>query len=1632
MDRTIIDIVEDEPLVDRGSLLDTIDTIFAANTDVLIIRGQEEIGKTTLLKQFVERNSKSVIKIFINAQSRWAYDEQNVLTEIYQGLLSLLNQKPDPSEPITIGSIRELYIRLSRRMKLQDKFVYFVVDGVDEIPTAEESSRKTILDLLPIGYHNFRFLISTERSVELWKRREYFVQPFSLDETVALFAGLEFSRRQIDEIKQTFRGIPGHMVAVRRIAKRYDDPEKLLEDLPKSLAEIFELEWRATLSAPEFMMDALAIIAFDRKAYSYSLLGEILNHDVNNLKEHIGKYSFIVLDQNEALNYTSESYRKFAQNKLRAKYIQVNNNLIDYLLRNPQSDDAVRNVSRHMFQAQRFDELLKYLSPAHFTTLLERSESIIAIQQKAQIGVSTASELHRYGDLLRFGVQLSSTSMVAGIDTWRTEIEARIALRDYTSAKRIAHSALLKENRFHLLVMIAKTQRELNLNIDPDVLAQIDQLYNEISFEEIGDRAQEIAADLVFVRPSLAIQAVEKASKSHAAKADLEWELARLSYDAAREQLPKEGDYRTAQVMQSRLQDPSARQFSTAAWLLLGTYSAAEAIAEVEKITTTSERLSLLRLWAKRNKRRPDSVEIIKYSLNLAISDTSYSLTAQVLLDLALPLPFIEDEVNRKTLLAMFEAQQITAERLGPTDDYINMCLILIQAECLHAKISAFSKLTDIWIHISDIPDVATRASCLARLVVALMEIDPSYVLERTERLHSIASDEFRVTIENLLKDSAAHLAAVNTVLSTLARYNNDLALEVVQKMNSQNGRDEASLIILRAICTGDLDNDQVGNSLSTYRNISSLRLRDVALHVLIRSVFEEKKAIQISDRVIVDLKDYALKIESPDLRCHAIGLIYRWLQTKERQSCAHLATDLKEKLEETWELISSAWIKTDVGFELVKLLSPIDEDFARALLSKCDSVRREQVFGVDTSISVYAASIELCVIAFSGLLFRKLDNDTDRMRFDELIAHIPCLGTQAQVWSDIAFRYFTAKRTDDCKKIISAKVNPLIDELYLVDSRMADVVLARCAPAIYCANQVFAIDYIQRLPFPYQDQAWSSIRETIIHKRNPFVSFDKPSKFDIRLSYEEIGEVIMIASKISNDGVLYSVISDVAQVVSSKINRNILSVQQKTEIIRKLDTLIRSKLPNANFIKHDGWRILALAQVERMRQSGKQAWQKILDQARGIPNIADRVATLAWLAGISWGELTRNNSELFEEAYQLVPLIPTALDRMIRLRIIADECSLSEPSIARKCLSDAMKFAVNANDDDDYAANERRKIIDLAYKMDPNWANNLASLSDADPARLRARRELKNEMSILKYKQDLIGNNDPFPSRPSNAQQDSIIEAAGRALASLNAGRIQPLDKERVQASVRFASTRPFSETYPLFALAVESMVIRYKDTAEAANYLRAIFDGAMRASELIWRVTVRTNGMIPVPARDTQPDTSSILIRAGERDKAVQFIEDWLKTQCAQYLKICDPYFSPEDLEWVRKIQAILPNLPIQILTGINHQKELGKAKDLTDSYRNYWRINLTDQPAPETEIWIVGTEKDGNFPIHDRWILSVESGLRLGTSLNGFGSRDSEISILSPAEVVARTNEVDRYFLRQVKDHQGQRIKYNFFDL
>ena len=346
-----------------------------------------------------------------------------------------------------------------------------------------------------------------------------------------------------------------------------------------------------------------------------------------------------------------------------------------------------------------------------------------------------------------------------------------------------------------------------------------------------------------------------------------------------------------------------------------------------------------------------------------------------------------------------------------------------------------------------------------------------------------------------------------------------------------------------------------------------------------------------------------------------------------------------------------------------------------------------------------------------------------------------------------------------------------------------------------------------------------------------------------------------------------------------------------------------------------------------------------------------------------------------------------------------------------------------------------QRDIIDFADRMSPDFAAELISLVDDDPARAAAKNSLNERMHVLSAKrqmQDVKSTSVP----PEADRPQRYVEAAWLSLGEMNAGRSTPVQLQLLRSYVRVASSLSMSEGYPIIAWVLGNVIRRQVPIEEATRLLRPIFASTLLACNICSRMSARASiltARVSEASALAGTTRGTIIVREGERIQALTYLRRWLTEDASEYLKICDPFFGSEDLDILRLVLECNPRLRVQVLTSVKHQMQEGVLPPYSESFGSYWRASVLSQDPPDTEIAIVGRSNDNDLPIHDRWWISQGTGLRVGTSFRSLGhGKVSEISLLSPDEAAEKQSVLDLYILRQAREHQGQKLKYMVFTL
>ena len=110
-----------------------------------------------------------------------------------------------------------------------------------------------------------------------------------------------------------------------------------------------------------------------------------------------------------------------------------------------------------------------------------------------------------------------------------------------------------------------------------------------------------------------------------------------------------------------------------------------------------------------------------------------------------------------------------------------------------------------------------------------------------------------------------------------------------------------------------------------------------------------------------------------------------------------------------------------------------------------------------------------------------------------------------------------------------------------------------------------------------------------------------------------------------------------------------------------------------------------------------------------------------------------------------------------------------------------------------------------------------------------------------------------------------------------------------------------------------------------------------------------------------------------------------------------------------------------------------ELEKQQELSaDAFLSAWKQEC-DQDPPDTEIIAMAyAEEQTKHVIHDRWLITGDAGLRLGTSFNSLGENKlSEISVIDSSRVRDLQGQLSQYLRRQ-RMVDGAKLQYITFTI
>ncbi|OLV16868.1 ATP-binding protein [Deinococcus marmoris] len=1618
--------------INRANLVDLAHVMLQSSADILLLEGESGVGKTYLIKQYAEKYFPQCISLFASLTSRMTFDIEFLQLSLYQQAYFLLHERPCidlPEHEELERLLRPVLAKLNSKSNFKQKSVHILLDGFSDIELEVPGYfDKLLTDVLPFGLKNFKFIISgTENLLDakhgrLCSIKTLTIPGFSPDETLKFLTTHGLSQDSALRIHDMSRGLPGNIENIVRALGEDINLDDLFNMESGKMPDFMDIEWKSTDLDDELIRNSLSLLAYSNIDLDIKTLASLLKTDELNLREKMSKVSLVSIDKH--IQFTSNSQRLMAMERLKNYKSIAIGQLIDLISSNKHSKDALEHLPGYYREIGRHKDVLELIDAAHYSELLQSKSSLSPLQKRADFVFETAIEMGNIIDIARFSMQKSAINFVQTADLLLSEVNARLALKDYGSSIEIARSCSAIEVRLRLLSSISKSMIEDDRQIEAELKQEIETLIELLNIDRIDEWLLEIASDLVWVSPDLALKLLGRGKKDDDSRDEFDWALARLSFEAKLDDSLQSKN--VSLISDTEKSSPADRFFGTMS-LYFEKISADEIILRIKSFDPTN-RIFFLRNWARFNEFNPDAIDLIIYGIGLCIKEASYTPKTRDFRELTSPLITKGDQAKTLHVIRQIDGQASLIERLGASEEYVRLQSNLCRAE-LHFDISAsIQRALRLKDYVWAVTDLSARMECLSWLVNLLYIVHSITSSSDIKVKLNEVEDELTRNIDILFCNTADHYSIAQGAISALAKTGSETALIVALRLNLVSRRTQA-LIDIALIASETPDKYNLADISNIISLIEQIHLKEGAFEKVLNKLAEAKIVYKnFNLAAIHSLMQHIDLFDGEMYRHNCYISILILLSGDEPEYPESLKKSIKSKIEASYAKITDQSCSIRLALKATASLAKYDRPFAEDFMEKAEKSREGTSLFAEDAVSSYGDCIRLSILAFGGIISKSNYSDAEFSQLMDLIDRIPSLYNQISQYTDL---YLELKRRDSlniANKVMNS-INNLLPQLRKSDLLLYQYAVAYSAPALFANHQDTCFYHLDHLQIDIRDDALSNIAFNILYKIPRYMPLDEKS-VPTALSFEDLSDLCKVLEELKKDSRIYQLIDDIAKVMDPRQTSLRLTQNHKAELIRRIRAVIDKSLPDNRNIQHDGYKILALLSLFRIDPEIKNNLNQYLNNVKNIDNASDRVyINCEVLERLASGKADIKNRIIVDIELDL-RLIPAGIDRLQRLVRFGDVLSNFDYSKAKLVLKSAMEKSVEIEDAPDIV-NLRKRIIDVAHSIDKDYAASLADFIDDDPARTSMKSELKKKVRELDTQNKIINKK----GEKINEERDikALPNIAWRQLGKLNASRVPTLKPDDMKLRFEEASELGIDRAFPVYTWLIQNFIRRFEGTNKTFDILRPLFISCMSSAELLYSIYGNSFEKITQITRSRiGPSTlGSLLVQPGQRDEAIKFLKTWLEDNLSQTLLISDPYFGPEELELLRLVVEINPTCVIRILTSRKHLQQEKIVLPYDETFSNYWRNHIMEFEMLDTKIVVADVEGSSGSPIHDRWYITENAGLKLGTSYNSLGiSSISGLNVMDSEEHAQNTAALEQFIIREIRVHEGKRIKYTSF--
>lgn len=1629
-----------EPCISRKAWVNWIHDRFSERRKCIVVQAEDGAGKTTLLAQFAVNYADRTFSFFIKPD-QYISTVKRFLSELCAQMHVVVSGEEVTFEGDTEQLKREfesLYAQVARLSRSSGRDYFFVVDGLEWLGDTAEGKR--FVRALPTHPYTGMYLLASSRpgmKFEFEHLPEP-VPPINELEIEQYFedAGLSLGKEAVENIYRVCNRMPGYLDQLRReMVESPSGADVVIEELPNGYVELLEYQWQQLPIDDPVTVNSLAILAFSQAPVSRASLAGMLDVDEEELSNRLGQVFWLTSKGDRVV--LSDSLREFVAAKLEYLRGRTDEILIAYYSQEPLEIESVERLPVLLKDAGAIDELEALVTVEYLDRTLQVQGDISLLKRNTELVALAGYDLQRWEISSKYALMNAVLTTLTMRATRASEVDALLSLGDYEQSFELASRAVLQEDRLQLSARIASKLIEVGEPVPSSLLDELQHMAEEIDPRNISiDRLAEISAELFYALPDSAIGLVNRYAGSSDVGNSVDTLLAILTLSIDRRS-PEHVESLRMQIRDKRLLD-FTRAHSTA----VASMSAAEVIARSDVLEDPSSKLFQLRSWCNANRENPESISVIRFALDLITAEESNPSMRQ-LRQFAEPLVHCDDN-SVTELLERFDLLKDTAIA-HPSEEKVRLELVLATIEAKHVSDDrATTRFYRAFIDLVDMEgDLDTRCFGLVRMLASIDAIRPD-----DEELRTDLEEQFKLEIDELLNNSASHYALVRRMLAPLTRYRATMALDVAEMLNTEERRNEARFRVAVVYASTEIDTLDFDFLASIISRISNPLARSRAYVRVLERLAEVHGDVSIPEAVrqsLLRLVSQVDGITDPVASCFAYAFALKLCAGFDPAS----ADKYFERICSNWSSVDSTWELVEIGFDLATVISASSREHAKKLVDEARQKRDQDSSLVDAALAEMSANTLLLANRTLLGIAKGSDNELRASvhATTQHVARIPSVSIQCQLLADLALRLKLAEKDTESRQVMNTAVVPLLESIENPVLRFR--VISRISPSLW--------EYERTLVDQEMVSTDSMLRDRVLIPILRYVLTGRPGsdpvdleKLNSHIDYYQALTFCEVLEKTSSDEVFYEhlrILVDSLIKTERKLNRIDekcqLSEKHALTIARKLKNQIDSKLPSLDGIRHDGYKLSALACLARLRASfegrhirAPQSWSEIaptwrelaLQARESIPNLADRALVMIWVGRQMFSSESPLARKLLEESGELIYQIPNVLDRSHRLNELSEVwLELGEAERATSIIREAMSF-LEAWQWDETRDQVTGAILETAHRIDPDLAASLSSSVD-------------NPLQRLKYTDDILVKN--LKKQPESIQQQDFSarselsihrELARELLKSLCTGRGRVLPVEQSLHMMRAMLGAQFNDLYPLMAWSIENSLAR--PLGSGAVDFRRVHQGLLDSIDLtlVLESTLRgqQGGTDSLKTRSRATVAGLHLFSVGSRDEALDALYRWVQTNAAEYLSVYDPYFTHEQLEIIKYVP---PNVSVNILTSWKAQSgmKVGDVEELHQKWAKSWE-KIADQVPPPTRIYLFGTKTGGDSPLHERYLItSGGRGIKLGTSESGLGKKDTDLREMAKDETAAIEQQfVNRMIVNPPLQHNGERLVSSVVEL